>query len=171
MYEDFSRNIPGFLPPSEGEIPFLTPKFPGVPVSAPSQTQAPSIVSNALPPNAVAQTQAAAADDLVSIYDKLIGELDIHLQGLALSHSAACHQLASGVRALLDAIVLARSSRSVVAAITLLQKAVEGLLEGLAAFPNDTEILRFRDAHLMVLKALQDTRAFGQQWVNRQVTK
>lgn len=82
-----------------------------------------------------------------------------------------CYLQASGVRALLDAIVMARSSRSVVAAITLLQKAVEGLLEGLAAFPNDTEILRFRDAHLMVLKALQDPRAFGQQWVNRQVTK
>ena len=68
-------------------------------------------------------------------------------------------------------IAQAKQSRSVVAAIGLLQKAVEGLLEGLAAFPNDPEIIRFRDAHLMVLKGLQDTRAFGQQWVNRQVTK
>lgn len=50
-------------------------------------------MSNALPPNAVAQNQAAAADDLVSIYEKLIAELDIHLQGLALSHSPASHQL------------------------------------------------------------------------------
>ncbi len=65
----------------------------------------------------------------------------------------------------------AKSSRSVVAAITLLQKSVEGLLEGLATFPGDPEIIRFRDAHLMVLKALQDPRAFGEQWVNRQVTK
>lgn len=68
-------------------------------------------------------------------------------------------------------IHIAKSSRSVVAAISLLQKAVEGLLEGLAMFPSDPEIIRFRDAHLMVLKALQDSRAFGQQWVNRQVTK
>ena len=58
-----------------------------------------------------------------------------------------------------------------VAAIALLQKAVEGLLEGLATFPTDPEIIRYRDAHLMVLKALQDPRAFGPQWVNRQVTK
>ncbi|ODN04366.1 CCR4-NOT transcription complex subunit 1 [Orchesella cincta] len=170
VYEDFSRNIPGFLPPSEGEIPFLTPKFPGLPISTP----VPAVISNALPPNAITQTQQpAAADDLVSIYDKLIAELDIHLQGLALSHSPANILIFSVLPVLsaLDAIVIARSSRSVVAAITLLQKAVEGLLEGLAAFPNDAEILRFRDAHLMVLKALQDTRAFGQQWVNRQVTK
>lgn len=76
------------------------------------------------------------------------------------------------MKALLESIVIARSSRSVVAAISLLQKAVEGLLEGLAAFPGDAEILRFRDAHLMVLKALQESpRAFGEQWVNRQVTK
>ena len=91
MYEDFSRNIPGFLPPSEGEIPFLTPKFPGLAISTP----VPPPISNALPPNQVAQNQAAAADDLVSIYDKLIAELDIHLQGLALSNSPACQPLVS----------------------------------------------------------------------------
>jgi len=72
---------------------------------------------------------------------------------------------------LLESIINARQSKSVVAAITLLSKAVEGLLEGLAAFPNDPEIIRYRDAHLMVLKGLQDPRGFGQQWVNRQVTK
>jgi CCR4-NOT transcription complex subunit 1 len=58
-----------------------------------------------------------------------------------------------------------------VAAISLLQKAVEGLLEGLSNFPTDPEIIRFRDAHLMVLKALQDPRAYGPVWVTRQVTK
>lgn len=71
----------------------------------------------------------------------------------------------------MDAICLVRQSQSVVAAITLLQKSVEGLLEGLTAFPNDPEIIRYRDAHLMVLKGLQDERGFGQTWVNRQVTK
>jgi len=70
-----------------------------------------------------------------------------------------------------DLIVSAKNTRSVVAAITLLQKAVEGLLEGLASYPADPEIIRFRDAHLLVLKALQDPRAFGEGWVNRQVTK
>ena len=76
-----------------------------------------------------------------------------------------------GIRSLLDAIGQARSTRSVVAAIALLQKAVEGLLEGLAQHVHDPEIIRYRDAHLMVLKALQGQGAFGKQWVNRQVTK
>jgi len=72
---------------------------------------------------------------------------------------------------LLELINTAKTSRSIVAAITLLQKAVEGLLEAVALFAGDAEMIRYRDAHLMILKALQDSRAFGEPWVNRQVTK
>jgi len=76
------------------------------------------------------------------------------------------------LRLLRDLIVSAKNSRSVVAAIPLLRKAVEGFLEGLASYTADPEIFRqFCDAHLLVLKSLQHPRAFGESWVNRQVTK
>ena len=55
---------------------------------------------------------------------------------------------------------------------SLLQKAVDGLLEGLSAMPADQEMmLRYRDCHLLVLKGLQDHRAYGPQWTNKHVTK
>ena len=54
----------------------------------------------------------------------------------------------------------------------LLFQAVEGLLDGLSTVPNDPELmLRYRDCHLLVLKGLQDHRAYGPQWTNKQVTR
>ena len=51
-------------------------------------------------------------------------------------------------------------------------QAVEGLLDGLVSVPSDPELmLRYRDCHLLVLKGLQDHRAYGSQWTNKQVTR
>ncbi len=51
-------------------------------------------------------------------------------------------------------------------------QAVEGLLDGLSSMPSDPELmLRYRDCHLLVLKGLQDHRAYGSQWTNKQVTR
>lgn len=52
-------------------------------------------------------------------------------------------------------------------------KAVEGLIDGApqsAAIDPDMT-LRFKDAHLRVLKALQDPRMYGVQWTNKHVTR
>ena len=73
---------------------------------------------------------------------------------------------------LLEAVLLARNSREIVTALSLLQKAVEGLLDGLQSMLQDHELnFRFRDCHLIVLKGLQDHRAYGAQWTNKQVTR
>jgi hypothetical protein len=51
-------------------------------------------------------------------------------------------------------------------------QAVEGILDCLTSMPNDPELMmRYRDIHLRVLKALQDPRAYGMQWTNKQVTR
>lgn len=51
-------------------------------------------------------------------------------------------------------------------------QAVEGMLDGLTSMPNDPEMMiRYRDIHLRILKALQDPRAYGIQWTNKQVTR
>jgi CCR4-NOT transcription complex subunit 1 len=97
VYEDFSRNIPGFIPPSDGEVPYLGQRFAGG-ISLPGQTNPVS----GIPPSTTANTNNPGApnppgsgDDLLSIYDKLVTEMDSYLQGLAVSHSPASPQLVS----------------------------------------------------------------------------
>lgn len=49
-------------------------------------------------------------------------------------------------------------------------QAVEGLLD--ATSGADAELLlSYRECHLLVLKALQDSRAYGPQWCNKQITR
>jgi CCR4-NOT transcription complex subunit 1 len=51
-------------------------------------------------------------------------------------------------------------------------QAVEGILDGSPSMATDPELMiRYRDIHLRVLKALQDPRAYGMQWTNKQVTR
>ena len=41
----------------------------------------------------------------------------------------------------------------------------------LATADSDISVTRFRDLHIRVLKALQDARGFGVQWVNKTITR
>ncbi len=90
MYEDFSRNIPGFIPPSEGEVPFLLPRFSAGMQQPPSGNGPPN---PSVPGGGVPSNQAGTGEDLQSIYEKLVTEMENYLQGLALSHSPASPQL------------------------------------------------------------------------------
>uniref|UniRef100_A0A8D1H4U2 CCR4-NOT transcription complex subunit 1 n=1 Tax=Sus scrofa TaxID=9823 RepID=A0A8D1H4U2_PIG len=49
-------------------------------------------------------------------------------------------------------------------------KAVEGLLDATSGADADL-LLRYRECHLLVLKALQDGRAYGSPWCNKQITR
>uniref|UniRef100_A0A673Y1S3 CCR4-NOT transcription complex subunit 1 n=1 Tax=Salmo trutta TaxID=8032 RepID=A0A673Y1S3_SALTR len=49
-------------------------------------------------------------------------------------------------------------------------KAVEGLLDATSGADADL-LLRYRECHLLVLKALQDGRAYGPLWCNKQITR
>ncbi|KAB0401201.1 hypothetical protein E2I00_018549 [Balaenoptera physalus] len=74
------------------------------------------------------------------------------------------------LRSLLEVVVLSRNSRDAIAALGLLQKAVEGLLDATSGADADL-LLRYRECHLLVLKALQDGRAYGSPWCNKQITR
>lgn len=52
----------------------------------------------------------------------------------------------------------------------LLLQAVEGLLDATSGADADL-LIRYRECHLLVLKALQDGRAYGPQWCNKQITR
>lgn len=47
---------------------------------------------------------------------------------------------------------------------------MEGLLDATSGADADL-LLRYRECHLLVLKALQDGRAYGPQWCNKQITR
>ncbi|XP_022241734.1 CCR4-NOT transcription complex subunit 1-like [Limulus polyphemus] len=145
VYEEFARNIPGFLPSHERD-------------SVSNYISKPLQVS-----------QSFSTDDITQIYDKVIAELDRYIQSLmaipASPQAAALHSLREGV-------FLVRTSREIVTALTLVQKTVESLLEGMTQHSPDPEVaIRYRDGHLLVLKALADPRAFGTQWTVKHVTR
>ena len=132
VYEEFARYIPGFLPVSERDATLLVPKM----------------------------AQSFANDEIGNILEKVAVELERYLQSLL--PLGNCSQTVA-IGSLLDAVILARSSRDH-GAQQLVQKAFEGLLESLTSFTsgNDPEaVARFRDAHLLVLKALQEPQAYG----------
>lgn len=59
--------------------------------------------------------------------------------------------------------------------ILFINQAVENLLEGARELPTEPELnqlaLRFRDCHLIVLKAMADHRSYGTNWTSKNVTK
>ncbi|XP_041077409.1 CCR4-NOT transcription complex subunit 1-like isoform X2 [Polyodon spathula] len=143
VYEEFARNVPGFLPSNDLSQPT---GFLAQPMKQP----------------------AWATDDVAQIYDKCIADLEQHLH--AIPPALAMNPQTQALRSLLDAVVVARSSRETIAALGLLQKAVEGLLDATSGADADL-LLRYRECHLLVLKALQDGRAYGSQWCNKQITR
>uniref|UniRef100_A0AAY4E4J5 CCR4-NOT transcription complex subunit 1 n=1 Tax=Denticeps clupeoides TaxID=299321 RepID=A0AAY4E4J5_9TELE len=142
VYEEFARNVPGFLPSNDLSQPtgFL----------------------------AQPMKQAWATDDVAQIYDKCIADLEQHLH--AIPPALAMNPQTQTLRSLLESVVMARNSRDGMAALNLLQKAVEGLLDATSGADADL-LLRYRECHLLVLKALQDGRAYGPQWCNKQITR
>ncbi|KAM6430759.1 CCR4-NOT transcription complex subunit 1 isoform 2-T3 [Liasis olivaceus] len=142
VYEEFARNVPGFLPTNDS-------------------TQPTGILAQPM-------KQAWATDDVAQIYDKCMAELEQHLQSIP--HTLAMNPQTQALRSLLEAVVVARNSRDAIAALGLLQKAVEGLLDATSGADADL-LLRYRECHLLVLKALQDGRAYGSPWCNKQITR
>ncbi|XP_060561916.1 CCR4-NOT transcription complex subunit 1-like [Ruditapes philippinarum] len=143
VYEEFARNIPGFLPLSEPALPA------GVAKPMPSYGGTP--------------------EEIMVIYEKIAREIEQHLQHL--SNMPPSNPLIVVISSLMEATLMARSSRDIASAIALLQKAVEGLLDHYTMTQEYELMIRFRECHLLVLKGLQDGRAFGPQWTNRQVTR
>uniref|UniRef100_A0A8C7N354 CCR4-NOT transcription complex subunit 1 n=1 Tax=Oncorhynchus kisutch TaxID=8019 RepID=A0A8C7N354_ONCKI len=141
VYEEFARNVPGFLPSNDLSQPtgFLAQPM-----------------------------KAWATDDVAQIYDKCMADLEQHLH--AIPPALAMNPQTQALRSLLEAVALARNSRDGIAALGLLQKAVEGLLDATSGADADL-LLRYRECHLLVLKALQDGRAYGPLWCNKQITR
>ncbi|PVD20962.1 hypothetical protein C0Q70_19125, partial [Pomacea canaliculata] len=181
VYEEFARNIPGFMPATHDIYPpsvnktFLPqqqqpPPPPPPPLPQQQQQSMPSLPQQQQqppPPPSVPPPQFAP--DEVLIYDRIIRELEQHLQIVLMLHN---NHIATQLRSLLDTAIQARNTRDSRAAIALLQKAVEGLLDqySLSSINDQELLLRFRECNLLVLKGLQDNSAFGSA-TSKEVTR
>ena len=152
VYEEFAKNIPGFKPLTDREAASITLK--------PGATEQPA---QAVTPN------LPATDDCVVILDDVHSKLQPFIEQCTslppTPHMASLNQL-------LESLHVARTSKEVSSVIVLIGKAVESLLEGLTpGLQIEPEMLaRFRDANIIVLRALADQRAYGPNWTGRQVT-
>uniref|UniRef100_A0A0K8TC24 CCR4-NOT transcription complex subunit 1 n=1 Tax=Lygus hesperus TaxID=30085 RepID=A0A0K8TC24_LYGHE len=153
VYEDLARNIPGFQPLSERETAMFIPK--------PVDTMAvvPSF------PNASAPMAYSTSDEFDTILEKLIAELEHFVQNVLGSQTLA------NVTNIIELVVITRRNREDVYAMSLVTKTVESLLELVSTAADSEVALRHKELYLRVLKTLQDPRAYGLQWTNKQITR
>ncbi|XP_075261822.1 CCR4-NOT transcription complex subunit 1-like isoform X2 [Convolutriloba macropyga] len=181
VYEEFGREIPGFanrpmaaIAPSQhpAQQQGTAPNTTGV-LDDPRNAQLGVLGGQQLgggSGSGGSASSATSSDDLGYMYNKMCNELEQHLKACSAQHSNS--RLFHNMQSLLDFVILARSSRDNMATVQLLSKTVDSLLNGLLNTTESQEIvMRFRDCHLLVLKALQDPRAYGAMWTNKNVTK
>lgn len=73
---------------------------------------------------------------------------------------------------LLECLLIVRRTRDNISGLNLLNKTIEGIMEGVVNDPEYIEQIKlYRDIHLRVIHILQDVRAFGAVLTNRSVTK
>ena len=193
VYDEFARNIPGFIPPSENELLMLQNQTQqsaasiGASIAGGPPLPPFSDIRSLLRKNQDNQPfNNIQGEDILTLYDKCIQEVEGTIQQfhsilstLANPAPPGCELLANqyqSLTSLREAILLARTNpREIVPAISLLQKAVEGILECVQVpnpTPMDEELAqRYMNSHMVVLKTLQSHRAFGPEWTNKQVTR
>ena len=176
VYDEFARNVPGFKPLTDMELrsilPKSTPQYldaPQPPVSSQANTSA--APGGQQPAQQQQQQQLVTSEECIAILEEVLSKVEPFVN--------ACNTLPnsphmSNLRTLIDNLAMARQSKDVSHIVILINKAVEALLEGLTPHigqPVETESLaRYRDANLLVLRALADDRAYGLNWTRSRVT-
>ncbi|XP_055707339.1 CCR4-NOT transcription complex subunit 1 isoform X2 [Phlebotomus papatasi] len=165
VYDEFARNIPGFQPITDQDLAHFLPTqtFQQDPISMSSFAAAP------LPQQTVGSSQFSGSD-FGTVYDDLGSKIESFLNSTMNIHQLQMQT--TNLASLLDYLVQARRQRDNMSAVTLLNKAVEGLLDGFVNIPEHAEHIKiYRDIHLRVMRMMQDSRAFGVVATNRIITK
>ncbi|KAK9891930.1 hypothetical protein WA026_017413 [Henosepilachna vigintioctopunctata] len=159
VYEEYARNIPGFLP-NERDTSFLIPKH-----------NISNIETQHNVPASFPIPQGILSEDLILLFEKLLLEVDQFLQTTS-GQSQYAH-MNSSMMILRDCLMHTLRSRDTTPPQALIQKCVEGLQDCLLGGLRDTDpfVLKFKEVIVRILKTLQDPRVFGQQWINKFVTR
>ncbi|XP_030040329.1 CCR4-NOT transcription complex subunit 1 isoform X2 [Manduca sexta] len=156
VYDEFACNIPGFVPVRDAGIFIPKPS---------AQEQMPQLTFSQV----INPAQLYGTDEMSA----LITSAEMFLAN-SLGVASLTMQSAN-MHALLECMFIARRNRDIVSGCTLLQKAVEGILDGhivqSAVSSEHIEMMgRYRDIHLRVLKLLEDARVYGHVWTTKQIT-
>jgi len=110
------------------------------------------------------------SDPLGTQFEKVRIDLEQWLQsGFVGLGSGPANQLHS----LHETMMVVRSSRDPTFGASLVQRALDNLLESTQQMQGvePDALIRYREINLCILKALQDPLAFGIQWTNKQVAR
>ncbi|CAG9761528.1 unnamed protein product [Ceutorhynchus assimilis] len=159
VYEEFARNIPGFLP-NERDAAILM------------QSQTLNIDPQPHPATPFPINPAVlASDEITLVFDKFIIEVEQFVQ-LTSSQAQYSMMNASLIR-VRDCLVHFLRTRDVSLSPpqTLVQKCVESLQDCLVPTLSDSDpvVLRFKELIVKILKTLQNI--FSQQWTGKLVTR
>jgi CCR4-NOT transcription complex subunit 1 len=163
VYEEFGRNIPGFKPLTEREAAAIAPKPTQAELAAAATAASGSVTVGS-------SSGPTTSEECVAILEEVFLKVDPFVQNCTTLPTSP-HM--NNLRALLEAMSRAKSSREPSAVALLVDKAVENLLQGLTAQAQvDTESLaRYRDANLLVLRAINDPRGYGPSWTSSRITR
>jgi len=168
VYDEFARNIPGFKPLTRQEIQAITPKRLDQ-TSQGLQEQIAVGGVNQDGPRRMAFEGQQIPDDCIAILGEVQNKVQPFVQNCT---TLPANPHMTNLHALIEALNVSKQTKDVGSLNILIQKSVENLLEGLTQINVDTESLaRYRDANLLVLRALSDQRSYGANWTASRVTQ
>lgn len=113
-----------------------------------------------------------STDEIGFHFEELANKMEAFLNNAMSSPVQALQLHVTHVHSLLEGMMAARRTRDNLQALGLLSKVVENLMEGLVHIPDHVEFLKhYRDLHLRLLQLMQDSRAYGNGFTNRAITK
>jgi len=190
VYEEIGRSIPGFHPLDLHQLnstmshPVVPPQGRSIHASGFTESTGPvvfpqhsHISGQPIPTGQQIQGNPASMDQgLITLYEKLCGELENLFEFGNTSQQP--RNLMQTMHTILDTVAMARSNpRDIVSALTLIQKVLDAITDLLITVETGVANLnlefttRARDLYLVILKALADPRAYGQQWTTKQITR
>ena len=169
VYDEFARNIPGFKPLTRQEIQAITPKR----LDQPSQGIQEHISTSSIPQEGPRRMPGfdgqQIPDDCIAILGEVKNKVHPFVQNCT---SLPANPHMANLHSLIEALNVSKQTKDAGSLNILIQKSVENLLEGLTQINVDTESLaRYRDANLLVLRALSDQRSYGANWTTSRVTQ
>jgi hypothetical protein len=169
VYDEFARNIPGFKPLTRQEIQAITPKRVDQPSQGLQEHMPGSSIAQEGPRRIPGFEGQQIPDDCIAILGEVQNKVQPFVQNCT---TLPANPHMTNLHSLIEALNVSKQSKDAGSLNVLIQKSVENLLEGLTQINVDTESLaRYRDANLLVLRALSDQRSYGANWTTSRVTQ
>merc|ERR1719412_3370630 len=169
VYDEFARNIPGFKPLTRQEIQAITPKRLDQPSQGLQEQMTTGSITQEGPRRIPGFEGQQIPDDCIAILGEVQNKVQPFVQNCT---TLPANPHMTNLHALIEALNVSKQTKDAGSLNGLIQKSVENLLEGLTQINVDTESLaRYRDANLLVLRALSDQRSYGTNWTTSRVTQ